>query len=877
MNKLFVITLLVILFSIGLGIWYKNYKNDKSDDGSERGENKDNKESVNSQTFLTGLATPANTFNETSGIDEHIKMTYGPVLKNTVMSKKPLRKLSDFTMSGPFIGPTGNGNIPIHAIIEEPDPTIIGFYARDGQYTKVVLYNLSSGEKIRCIYKITSSSTPWTDVSMNVYNINTTIPGGMTVALAELKNFYPNYIREGLFYIKVGNGLVSNSFYRGNVLPEYGTKKVNNDSEKNNVINFERERFKNTHSAITDSNGDKPNPALIPFMLSLVSKDDVNMRYVFEIRDFRGKVYKFNQYKRCELFGDGPTNKEVRLCNDWSYDDNCVVVTPGYYPTFDNDRISVVETSYGAKATLYEHVNKGGATRLIDEHSRVSFGGGDWWNDRTSYYDVVFYNYVLMRSTSASSNVSSRIVVEFENGKMYIRNNSGYFYNYDRGSEPGGRLRFGEAGIKEECELIPVLDATLADSYLRASLNYLNRPTTNLQNLLNSVESNDPLAEPFCGRNERFRDDTLKINLGIGNAIDPDPITGTFEKICACNMDKGGENDYGFYIQKLCSDDLILREYGISDKRLYTGVRDTLKCNTPNCRFQKCKLMYDLTDKASRVAAENITGNFTDRCGYSNLCIANQTFTVNGSLENSTVNQSAEVFCGLAGENGVGEDVNNNLSWLPNTTITSTQTVSLYSEGDLTGSEVKLSPGFYTIQDIGFQIKSLKIPAGFSVEFKMDNLKSMFVNTIFETQQTGVGVGSDIQTVKIGTFPIASSITTGTGNVDFSILESSNKNYRLKLEADGNLSIIKKSDNSIIWSVKDIGKYSSGIQPPYRITQQTDGNLVIYGLNNGVVFSSASTNKWSRGAILTPYTTRLLDTGVLETRDGNNTLIWSSQ
>ena len=48
------------------------------------------------------------------------------------------------------------------------------------------------------------------------------------------------------------------------------------------------------------------------------------------------------------------------------------------------------------------------------------------------------------------------------------------------------------------------------------------------------------------------------------------------------------------------------------------------------------------------------------------MCVANQTFTVNGSLTNSTVNQSAEVFCGLAGENGVGEDVSSNLSWLPN-------------------------------------------------------------------------------------------------------------------------------------------------------------------------------------------------------------------
>ena len=88
-----------------------------------------------------------------------------------------------------------------------------------------------------------------------------------------------------------------------------------------------------------------------------------------------------------------------------------------------------------------------------------------------------------------------------------------------------------------------------------------------------------------------------------------------------------------------------------------------IKCLYPNFRFQKCKLVHDIADTNTRVKNSK---NYAQDCGSNTMCVANQTFTVNGSLTNSTVNQSAEVFCGLAGENGVGEDVSSNLSWLPN-------------------------------------------------------------------------------------------------------------------------------------------------------------------------------------------------------------------
>ncbi len=672
MRKLLVfglIFLILLILLIGF-YYYRNYSSTKD---------LKKVDTVDRSDLLTGLATQSNTFNETSGIDEHKKMTYGPVLKNTIMSLEPLRKPSDFTMFGQNVGPTGKEIIPIQIIRPEANGAI-GFYTQDGKYIKGVLYNLNTGEKLGTrYYEGTNINTAtWTQGAMDSYNINTTIGGGMPVAIAELKNFYPNYIREGLFFIKVGNGLVSNAFYRGNVLPEYGTKKVNNNTETNNVIASERERFNNTHSAITDSPGDKNNPQLIPFMLSLVSKDPVNNRFVFEIRDFRGKVYQFNQYNRCDLF-TGPRNKEARLCYHWSYDNDCVVVTPGNSPGIANDEISQVETTYGAKVTLYEDKNYGGGQTSIDENTRRSFGN-DWWNDETTSYKVDYSNYLFMGPTS-SSNVTSQIIVEFENGKMYIKNSGGYFYNYDRGNEPGGRLRFGDAGLKQECELIPVLDPTLAESYFKASLNYLNRKDVNRQNILNSVDEKDSIAEPFCGTNIDFKDGIRKLDVGTPDSLSSNRITKAFERICACNMDLDPQ---GYYQQKFCSDNWIKDNYGIDDKTRYQAIRDNLKCTKPNCSFQKCILVFS---EPKELSVRN-TDSVNDECGGSTMCIINQKFENNGTLIGGTVKMTGTQTCGAVNDkgNGIMSQSGSELEWI-NITGSQQGNVSGSQQGNSSGSQ----------------------------------------------------------------------------------------------------------------------------------------------------------------------------------------------
>ena len=893
MQKLVVFGLIFLILLIGF-YYYRNYSSKKD---------LKKVDTIDRSDLLTGLATQSNTFNETSGIDEHKKMTYGPVLKNTIMSLEPLRKPSDFIMFGQHVGPTGKENIPIQIIRPEANGAI-GFYTQDGKYIKGVLYNLNTGEKLGTrYYEGTNINTAtWTQGAMDSYNINTTIGGGMPVAIAELKNFYPNYIREGLFFIKVGNGLVSNAFYRGNVLPEYGTKKVNNNTETNNVIASERERFKNTHSAITDSPGDKDNPQLIPFMLSLVSKDPVNNRFVFEIRDFRGKVYQFNQYNRCDLF-IGPRNKEARLCYHWSYDNDCVVVTPGNSPGIANDEISQVETTYGAKVTLYEHKNYGGGQTSIDENTRRSFYN-DWWNDETTGYKVDYSNYLFMGPAS-SSNVTSQIIVEFENGKMYIKNSGGYFYNYDRGNEPGGRLRFGDAGLKQECELIPVLDPTLAESYFKASLNYLNRKDVNRQNILNSVDEKDSIAEPFCGTNIDFKDGIRKLDVGTPDSLSSNRITKAFERICACNMDLDPQ---GYYQQKFCSDNWIKDNYGIDDKTRYQAIRDNLKCTKPNCSFQKCILVFS---EPKELSVRN-TDSVNDECGGSTMCIINQKFENNGTLIGGTVKMTGTQTCGAVNDkgNGIMSQSGSELEWINITgsqqgnvdTQTSPkagpQPIKVYSEINFTGTEKILNSGTFTSQNIGFPIKSMKVPLGFTMEFRetVNGRAATVSNTelnVLELTQYGLP-SSQQQNIIVTYVPITlklkepqtnpitalpTEIRATSQNTEFSNLRSPNEQFKIFFNTtDGNLSIIKVSDNSTVWSVKGINKFVSGVPPPYKLVQGNDGNLVVYGNQPfPVVFSSADTPQWRRGAVRTPYITTLSNNGVLETRDGNNTVIWSSQ
>lgn len=136
-----------------------------------------------------------------------------------------------------------------------------------------------------------------------------------------------------------------------------------------------------------------------------------------------------------------------------------------------------------------------------------------------------------------------------------------------------------------------------------------------------------------------------------------------------------------------------------------------------------------------------------------------------------------------------------------------------------------------------------------------------------------------IVSIKVESIPIISSVsTTSTDSPNLSVLESPNKQYRLRFDRnDGNLSVIKNSDRSTLWSIKNMNNYTPGLPGPYQLIQQTDGNLVVYSSNYESVFSALGTNKWNRpGDPNPPYTIELQDTGILKITDKNNVVIWTS-
>ncbi|NVO10596.1 MAG: hypothetical protein HXX16_11585 [Bacteroidales bacterium] len=93
------------------------------------------------------------------------------------------------------------------------------------------------------------------------------------------------------------------------------------------------------------------------------------------------------------------------------------------------------------------------------------------------------------------------------------------------------------------------------------------------------------------------------------------------------------------------------------------------------------------------------------------------------------------------------------------------------------------------------------------------------------------------------------------------VLLSTNKQFRLSYQGDGNLVVYDKS-NKPLWDARTCGT------APNKLVFQGDGNLVLYGANNSVFWASYSHNK---GGI----SLRLSDDGILSVWDDKNS-IWST-
>jgi hypothetical protein len=382
-------------------------------------------------------------------------------------------------------------------------------------------------------------------------------------------------IREGLFYITVGDG--QHLLSRKRDSSHFGSIPLWSNLESS------RQRFINSDSAITDYySGDQR--YAIPFLLTFISSDLTNPNnkiYTFDIRDFTGAVYNYNQYKKLGLFD--------------------------------------------VKSTTGKSLYTGLTTIDSKDHASI-------------LTVIVRDNKTLMR---------------FNDQFLYVWNISST--NNYQGTV---KLIWGDpvkGTFSTWCGLVPVLNKEIAYDYLIASIDFIDdKNISSRQTYLNTVKDN--IAEPFCGTKIKFKDGTSKLDVGVPDRMSDNIVTRAFERICACNMDT---KPTGYYTNSLCSDKFIKDNYGIDnspDGSKYNMIRSNLKCNLPNCTYQKCNKVYEEPKQLSILYTDN---PFTE-CGADTICIINQKFDNFGTIIGGTINIEADSKC--AG-NTIEEEVLP-LSWI---------------------------------------------------------------------------------------------------------------------------------------------------------------------------------------------------------------------
>jgi len=533
-------------------------------------------------------------------------------------------------------------------------------------------------------------------------------------------------VREGLFFIKVGKGLVCESYnwnLKGSFWedskqrfeksnwdivknPEYGVFDYTSD-----VLEMARKRFTDSNSFTDIPQSNEDNPIIIPFLLRFVEKDESGStkRYVFEIRDARGKYSDFEDYQKVETFSGNQEGikPSARYIYRWRGFDT-VYTNPSGINTIVEGQSSCsgcdstysknlktndenpwrikpgsaigFTTGYGVTASVGAGYTLDGTKGHIGENDIFYFGPE--LSSRVHSAKQTTYGYGYLKSVDKSSNANSRITVEVENGKIFIKNDSGYFHYHKVGTIGNiGRLKCDTLYPVEmnktnnpdrfECELIPVLDQTTADTYHKASINYM-------KNNWKTIESRQQNLAKFCGNDIRFRDGTYKIDVGNLDQVATNRITKAIEQICACNMNT--QYNPSFYMKVLCSDQFIKDNYGIDntpDGKRYDSIRDTLKCNIPHCSFQKCRNLYDQNKNINGLDFTlfgNPDANPVKDCGSSTMCIINQKFDNQGTMIGGRVNMNATTQCGSVGggNSGITTKTDSAFEWMESPILSQT-------------------------------------------------------------------------------------------------------------------------------------------------------------------------------------------------------------
>ena len=644
MHKAVWIIGLVIVVLIVLGIYFMSGK--KTDSTTEKKTEKDN------SNLLAGLTGSAGSSDFTPV--EATKMLIPSILKNTIMSLKEMISANDFEMFGGPVGPQGNGVVPIQEIRFIGND--IAFVTQDGNHTKAVFYNLATGVKQPGRYYEGSINNPnptWITGSVDGYNVRTKSGRVLfEVALNMLKQFYPNVIREGLFYIK-SNG-------------KYIFKNSTGGLELKNGV-ADSNTFSNTYqSCTTKIQEEQP----MVFYLKLKEKDDLKREYTFYVKNFIGDIASDSAFKNIGIkpfWQAGYNNLEAKFAygcwegHEGGFNANILAGQKerNLYSNwagrhdrsgrnnFPDDAISWYFMPFGLKGNAWwdyfsgnVNVMKTGTTFPADECGKGRFnvvGNDEWSTIKIEYEEPDRSSLSILDSTTDDSSCEFKIKLD-NNNKWYIEKDGKYlhFWGWQFPSFVDG------FNNRHSIELVPVLSKDMALNYIKASVKVLQE--------ISSTEARRNKLAQFCGSDIKFPDGTLKIDVGSAENFSSDEVIKAFERICACNMQES------FYKEKICSDQFIKESYGVEnspDGTFYDAIRSNLKCTIPNCTFEKCRKVYDLTgaEESKMRLLYGDAPNKTDKCGSSTMCFVNQTINVGGSI-NSKVNMSASQQCGLSTATG---------------------------------------------------------------------------------------------------------------------------------------------------------------------------------------------------------------------------------
>ena len=638
---------------------------------------------ITSDTKLAKLTSAAGSTDFTPA--EAVKMTIPNILKNTVMSLTPLNDIpkvktyeaNEFSMFGPHIGPQGNGTIDVKKIIIDKDKNEVIFATIDGQYVKAVKYNALTGEVISGLnyehnlgltginlidtVKMTAGiviiGTPnqpaWNIGGKDGYKIKNKQDKNMTdVVKSMILPPNPTFSMFGQFVGPSGNETIDilkvdvdkikdevlfitqdGQYVKGVTYKGSTGDVINNVYYEGNISSFKtpQQPVLNVGNGTTGYNiKNKDNKNMSDAVKEIYKKG--SNQYGNSIREGLFYIKANNKYIFKNIVGgliikDGTANS-VNFSDVYQ---SCTKDTEKEQPMVFYLKLKEKDDA----KREYTFYVKNFIGNIASDSAFKNIGIYPNYQSTDSYL-------AILDSTADDSSCEFKLKLD-NNNNWYIEKDGKYLsalnLPYFSSSWPTPTF-VDNFNNRHSVELESVLDPVMAQRYLQASIKYLNSSSTNREEL-----------NKFCGSNIKFPDGTLKIYPSSMQDPDTGLITDrvgrAFESICACNMERN------FYVNLLCSDELIKNNFGIDpsdpkNSQLVTKIRATMRCNYPTCTFEKCRNIMTKENRGYVYNEKCWDKLDCTECGSGVVCITNQNINIGegATLENTTINAESRSSCG---------------------------------------------------------------------------------------------------------------------------------------------------------------------------------------------------------------------------------------